>query len=118
MTIVEKIVEKEKPKTADELADEEINKRVGKAIAERKMKIRKLEAEIKQLKSGEKLPDDFSFLKIEKQKEKHIDSSPYYYKNWSRVPSEKVYRYKITTTGTSTGTTTMPFTDGSTQCQN
>ena len=48
----------EKPKTADEVAEKEINKLVGKAIAKKRLQIRKLEAEIKKLKSGEMSPDE------------------------------------------------------------
>ena len=48
----------EKVKTADEVAEKEINKLVGKAIAKKRLQIRKLEAEIKKLRSGEMSPDE------------------------------------------------------------
>jgi len=48
----------EKFKSPDEAAESEMNKKIGSAIAKRKMKIKKLEAEIKKLKSGEMVPDE------------------------------------------------------------
>jgi len=48
----------EKFKTPEEAAETEMNKKIGKAIAKRMMKIKKLQAEIKKLKSGEMVPDE------------------------------------------------------------
>ena len=45
-------------KTAEQEAEREINKQIGKAIAKKKLRIRKLEADIKKLKSGEMTPDE------------------------------------------------------------
>lgn len=47
----------DKVKTPEEAAETEMNKKIGKAIAKRMMKIKKLQVEIKKLKSGEMVPD-------------------------------------------------------------
>ena len=52
-------------KTPEQLADDEINKQIGKALAIRKLEIRKLKSQIKELekeiekiKTGELVPDE------------------------------------------------------------
>ena len=51
-------MENEPTKSPDEYAEREINIKIGKAIAKRKMKISKLQDEIKRLKTGEMSPDE------------------------------------------------------------
>jgi hypothetical protein len=51
-------MENERVRKPEEYAEIEMNKKIGKAIASRKMKIKRLEEEIRKLKSGEMQPDD------------------------------------------------------------
>lgn len=47
-----------KVKTPEQYAEKEMNKKIGKAIAKRQIKIKKLQEEVRKLKSGELQPDD------------------------------------------------------------
>jgi len=61
----------DKVKTPEDAAETEMNKKIGKAIAKRMMKIKKLQAEIKKLKSGEMIPDEDDYeSSYHNQKEK------------------------------------------------
>ena len=62
-------MENEKTKTPEQYAEQEMNKKIGKAIANRQMKINKLKEEIRKLKSGEMLPEEEDSSDSTKKKE-------------------------------------------------
>jgi hypothetical protein len=49
--------EDNKVKTPEQYAEKEMNQKIGKAIAKRQIQIKKLQEEVRKLKSGEMMPD-------------------------------------------------------------
>jgi hypothetical protein len=99
---VKQMTEEEKVKSPEEYAEIEMNKKIGKSIAKRKQQIKKLEEEIKKLKSGEMTPDeDDDKSSHHNQKEEEIKEivreriiereKPSYYPYWDEPKPFKPY---------------------------
>ena len=106
----------DKLKTPEEIADREVNKKIGMEIANRVMKIKRHEAEIKKLrkeiekiKNGELVPEESSqgqtiqvteHGQFRRMPNDYIYKpyNPYYYRNVTATPTNRTY----TSSGTNT----------------